>query len=1342
MPADVPYYLRTPTDAVSPGRPPSRWFRTVRPRSVLLCALLAVVMAVPTTAALAVSTSATTAGRGSATPHGPDVATGEANTSPGLDDWTTYGSDLEHSGSNAAETAISPEDASHLQLAWTTELNGSLIGSLMVANGTAYAGDLKGYLVALNTSDGTPRTPASSHPWATPFLGNTSYSTCGGGSGSKAMGILATPTLVGNRIYESGGNTSFYTLSLDGQILQRVDLANDSDSPWYYDYNWASPLIYHGSAYLGLAAQCNYNNSNPNPARWQFIQGQLLQLNLTTGTIVGRFNATKGTSAADRGGDIWATATADPETNTVWVTTGNENGTGQTPSNGEYPRSMVALNATTLQFEGACQVGSLGADDDYGAGPTLFTDADGDRMVGAINKDGTFSAYNASVPTGGNCGSPGSGNLRFSWADAFCTGSTPGTISPAAFDGQHLYIASDGCGGNAGVVDQVDPNNGTVRWSHSLTSPDAEAHAGVAVADGVVVIAANNLSTGNVGNGVLEVLNASDGNLLFEHNFSAETNAWPVVAEGTIFVAIGNDSPTDPGWVAAFRVPLGLDLHVPDASCTGNPIARCTTFGPTATLDLSPTGGVPPYECHWTFGDSTVGSTCEVSHSYSAPGAYPVSVVVTDGNGSRVATNLTVTVPTVGPGNSTGTTPPIRFGTVFDYDAADNETLLFGGTCSAPSCGGQVLDDTWVFAAGHWTNLTGGLALAPPPLTFSAFAYDPTLDGVVLFGGAGPGDPVSSDLSNATWEFAGGTWTNLTGPLTGAPPAEFGAAATYDPAVGALLMFGGAAGNNEDDSILDNSTWTLSNGSWHNTTGPVGPTPRDPAGFAYDPVDREAVLFGGTGIGPTTYNDTWAYRAGWFRVNSTVTPPTAQAVALASEGPNASVLLWDGLVPDQTYQFTGGEWENLSETPHPSGTSAWPVGTLAGPTPYDLLLDGSATWVFRNSAWAEVPPVLTLPGPPAPASAPVSLTVVAELSGGVAPLTYRWTVAGASVADAGSSLTYRFAEAGTFPVTVQVRDAIGEDSFAETNVTVLAPFTDSFVNFADRADAGTPVSFTATSTGGVGSESYTWNFNDGTAPGTGGTIAHTFAISGTYRVELTATDGVGDQANVSQNVSVAPPLTAQSPRASAGADIDQPFDPAFVVAGGTFPMNESVAFGDGTNASAAWNSSEAVAPEFLHQFAASGPYTVSLTVVDALGVPVFANVTLTVEPPLATPRITVPSTATVDVPVAVSGSASGGLAPYEFLWSFGDSLQADEAAAHHSYDQPGTYTVQLLVTDADERTASATAVINVHPAVNPILIPVVIGSLGVIAVGAAVGFWWIRKRTRLRPAEADTHGVG
>lgn len=201
---------------------------------------------------------------------------------------------------------------------------------------------------------------------------------------------------------------------------------------------------------------------------------------------------------------------------------------------------------------------------------------------------------------------------------------------------------------------------------------------------------------------------------------------------------------------------------------------------------------------------------------------------------------------------------------------------------------------------------------------------------------------------------------------------------------------------------------------------------------------------------------------------------------------------------------------------------------------------------------------------------------------------YSWTF-GDGTTGTGLVAGHTYATSGAYTVTLKVVDADGLVGTTQRQVAVNAAPTASFTSSVSRLNA----SMTSTSTDRDGSiASVTWDFGDGTT-GTGATTSHHYAAPGTYAVTMTAADNGGATASTTQQVVVAPKAPVAAFTTAATTDTTG----LVVDASSTTDADSPIAgyawdFGDGTSASGL---------AVTHVYAASGAYTVTLTVTDADG---------------------------------------------------------------------------------------------------------------------------------------------
>jgi len=280
-------------------------------------------------------------------------------------------------------------------------------------------------------------------------------------------------------------------------------------------------------------------------------------------------------------------------------------------------------------------------------------------------------------------------------------------------------------------------------------------------------------------------------------------------------------------------------------------------------------------------------------------------------------------------------------------------------------------------------------------------------------------------------------------------------------------------------------------------------------------------------------------------------------------------------------------------------------------------------------------------------------SATASATGGIAPYTFLWS-------NAATTASIVNVTAGTYSVTVT--DANGCTDTASTTITepatlVAASVVDSNVN----CNGGSEGAATASATGGTAPYTYLWSNGATTASITG-------VGAGTYSVDIT--DDNGCTANTSATIT----------------------EPTVLL--GSTTVDANVSCNDGSDGAATASATGGTAPyTYLWSNGAStasmtglvaGTYTVVVT--DNNGCTANASATVT------EPTSLLAST-TVDANVSCNGgsdggatvSATGGTAPYTYLWS------NDATTASMTGLVAGTYTV--VVTDNNGCTANTSATV-------------------------------------------------
>jgi len=277
---------------------------------------------------------------------------------------------------------------------------------------------------------------------------------------------------------------------------------------------------------------------------------------------------------------------------------------------------------------------------------------------------------------------------------------------------------------------------------------------------------------------------------------------------------------------------------------------------------------------------------------------------------------------------------------------------------------------------------------------------------------------------------------------------------------------------------------------------------------------------------------------------------------------------------------------------------------------------------------------------------------------------YSWNFGNGQTSSASGFLA-NYPQNGLFNVSLTVTMTNGctytntQNNFIEAFNTPVAAFTVG----NSQGCAPLTVNIDNQSTGAT---SYLWGFSDNTSSSAFEPVK-TFNVTGSYNISLTARNANGCTKTLTLNniVSVVSPVCSFTADDQAGCP---PFNVNFsnTSAGVTSSLWN---FGDGTTSTL---------PNPSHTYTNLGAYTVTLISTNANGCvdthteTNYINVNYDqpqyIEPPVISGCAPFSSSFSLDV---IPGTT--------YLWNFGDGTTSVSASPSHTYDQPGIYTVSLLI---------------------------------------------------------------
>ncbi len=328
-----------------------------------------------------------------------------------------------------------------------------------------------------------------------------------------------------------------------------------------------------------------------------------------------------------------------------------------------------------------------------------------------------------------------------------------------------------------------------------------------------------------------------------------------------------------------------------------------------------------------------------------------------------------------------------------------------------------------------------------------------------------------------------------------------------------------------------------------------------------------------------------------------------------------------------------------------------------------------------------------------------------QQNGGGQITTWAWTFgdpgSGGNNISSQENPTHSFSAAGSFTVHLKVTNASGCYKDSSATVVIAANPTASFT--ATSACQGNATTFTDNSTGGP-IVSWAWSFGDGSTA-TNQNPTYTYPNAGIYNVVLVVTTAGGCHGTVTKTVQVYGQPTAQFSFTSQTCASDSvQFTNLSTTAHGSI-HDWYWSFGDG---SADVHIVFPATPNIKHKFPNGGTFNVNLaiTTTDSCKNNIMIPVPVAFEP-IANFTNAPGACAAMENQFTDLSQANGGTPIVTWLWNFGDPSTGSNNTSilknpTHAFSAGGTFSVNILITNATGCTDTLTKPITVNAAPVPL----------------------------------------
>ncbi len=600
---------------------------------------------------------------------------------------------------------------------------------------------------------------------------------------------------------------------------------------------------------------------------------------------------------------------------------------------------------------------------------------------------------------------------------------------------------------------------------------------------------------GNVYVGTLSSIRKYDSSLTFLTSVATTAAVYDLVpGVNNEMLACGN------GWAASLA---GLNVCIPSMTLNATSTGNGCGGGNNGTATVSASGGIGPYTYNWSPGNQTTATATGLSG-----GTYTVTVTDFNGCNGGIQTQ-TVVVTGSGGGlvyNTTANNPLCNGGAGTATASATTGTSPYTYSWSS---GGQTTQTATGLSAGTYTVLvtdaTGCsstkaiVVTQPPALNAAASGVNATctvLGSATASGSGGTGGFAYS------WSAGGQTTQTVSGLSAGVYTVKItdvnGCTQT------ATVNITGAPGPGAGISTSTNPTcFGFNNGSATVTaTGGSG-------SYTYAWAPNGGTGATGTSLSAGTYTVTVTDNNG---CTSTATVTLTQPAAVVPGVTNTSNVSCNGGSNGVITLTTGGGTGSYTYAWSNGQTNANATGLSAGN--YSVTVTDANGCTGTASAAITEPTALTVTANGINACS--NATATSNAAGGTPNYNYAWNN-GQTTANATGLTT------GTY--TLVVTDANGCTASDTAIINVSPPPIVTFTADDTAGCAPLCVNLTCTS---VNIATYTWDFGDGSANGSGSPVNHCYKNPGTYSVTLTVKDNNGCTATLVKNnyISVFPNVLA------------------------------------------------------------------------------------------------------------------------------------------------------------------------------------------------------------------------